>query len=828
MKKRLPAKLFLSALALFAGGAMVLSGCGRVAPSSSSSSGAALSSASTSGTSHSSSSTATSSSSSSDATIAVTSVTIAAPDSLKVVDNSNLSLKATVLPATASNTKVTWSSSDEAIATVTNGIVKFKSVAVEATVTIAATSKADATKHDALTFTVEHGVINFATSRGTNLDTSMYLDDGSVSVDPGDTALIYSDVASAKWYVEAGITIDSFNEADIFPKVGIMTSNKDDGYWNEDTSEANGFFYVDSALSGKTAGWTSFNFVKSNDAFTDWDWNNQLGAFAVDADSKVTLGSKFKMGLLRDGADYYALVGKVADSALTCYKHFVWKGLAADAPSHAWVGGWNTGFTATGFKAVTGAAVDALFDAPTALTLNYSKYALVYDNASQGTIQLSASTDKLFSAPMAVTWSTSDATVATVDETGLVTAQKKDGSAIITATAGTLSATSAIAVSYGQTAYDRSNAVGTWDFSKENSNGAVSLASKTGDSGMAGYVGLKNMSGTKWYVRATIAVDRTNAISDDYSKIGLAGASNDVNSLVWLAEDGHVGGTNELMVGITRIGGTWNWTPASGYCDAAGLLYDATPTMDLGMLRNGLDYYYFLNGGIIAKWTDDRAVFDASTASIPTFLEFGGLGMTISSLVTKTGADVDAIVASLGTATVGKWTKTGDVAITDDATFAFGSGIGSADVTDGINSLTYSDALAAPFKISFTISDYYSTAANWYYPQVGLKLGDDVVAYAVRTAAVEKYARLESCMGGNWSNGANFADPSTYDATSAHAFALTVDASGLASATLDGAAVTLGDGMATRTLAKTTGLAVGFYDKKCSAKISNFAIAAVG
>jgi hypothetical protein len=714
------------------------------------------------------------------------------------------------------------------VATVTNGVVKFKAVTGESTVTITVTSKADATKHDALTFTVKHGVIDFATSRGTNLDTSMYLDDGSLSVEPGDTALIYSDVASAKWYVEAGVTIDSFGGTDNFPKVGIMTSNKADGYWNEDTTEANGFFYIDSALSGETAGWTNFNFVKSNDAFTDWDWNNQLGAFAVDGDSKVTLGSGFKLGLLRDGVDYYALVGKTSDSTLTCYKHFVWGGIAADAPSYAWVGGWSTGFTAKDFKAVTGGAVDALFDTPTALTLNYSKYDLVYDNASQGAIQLSASTDKLFSAPTTVAWSTSDATVATVDESGLVTAQKKDGSAVVTATAGTLSATATITVSYGQTAYDRSNAVGTWDFSKENSSGTVSLASKTGDAGMPGYVGLKGMSGTQWYVRATIAVDRTNAISDDYSKIGLASASSDANTLVWLAEDGHVGGSNELMAGITRVGGTWNWAPASGYCDAAGLLYNATPTMDLGLLRNGLDYYYFLNGGIIAKWTDDRAVFDASTASIPTFLEFGGLGMTISSLVTKTGADVDAIVASLGTATVGKWTKTGDIAITDNATFAFGSGVGSADVTDGINLLTYSDAISAPFVISFTISDYYSTAANWYWPQVGLKLGDDVVAYAVRTATVEKYARLESCMSGNWSNGSNFADSSTYDATLAHTFALSVDASGVASATLDGAAVTLGDGMATRTLAKTTGLSVGFYDKKCSAKISSFAISLVG
>lgn len=91
--------------------------------SSSSSTASSSNASSSSQSSSSSSSSSQSSSSSSSATIAVTSVSLNQPSLEIYTDDAAITLTATVLPEDATNKSVTWSSSNNAVATVDNGVV---------------------------------------------------------------------------------------------------------------------------------------------------------------------------------------------------------------------------------------------------------------------------------------------------------------------------------------------------------------------------------------------------------------------------------------------------------------------------------------------------------------------------------------------------------------------------------------------------------------------------------------------------------------------------------------------------------------------------------
>lgn len=366
--------------------------------------------------------------------ITVESVQITGYDDLTVLSGSELTLKAEV-KASKDKLKVTWASSDETVAIVKNGKVKFQKVAEDKEVTITATSTDDKTKFASVKFKVVHTAIDIFNSRG-NLDTSMFLTDGSISTEVEDVAMVYDGVYGTKWYVEANIMMTDFHETDGYPKFGLMTGTSDHGYWNiADEKFKNAFFYVDAQKSNLAKGWTAFNFVTQNELLNDWNWNGQTGYFNVSNDDKVEQNKGFRMGLLRDGIDYYLFAMKGEN--IYCYNHVQWTGVAADEPSYAWVGGWATAVTVKDFKALTGDDVDKMYGEVTELKLSLDATTLFLNES----YTLRVTTNTLNYNRNKLTFTSSDETVATVDSTGKVTATEKPGNAVITVKYGDIEKT---------------------------------------------------------------------------------------------------------------------------------------------------------------------------------------------------------------------------------------------------------------------------------------------------------------------------------------------------------------------------------------------------
>ena len=347
-----------------------------------------------------------------------------------VYGGSTTSLKATVDGPKGAG--VNWSSSNEQVATVTNkGVVRFLNIEKDSTVKIVATSKDDSTKSDEVEFTVKHSPIDLKTSRGIQ-DASDIETDGITTI-TGDTALMFNGVYDTKWYVEATFFINELAETDQFPKIGIMSIDNENGFWNEKTElrpegTKNAYFYLDTNKASAGSGWNGLNFVTQNEELTKWDWDHQTSYFTVDSQSSAQMNGEFTMGLLRDGINYYLFATKGENAY--CYKHVIYTGISASTSSYALFGGWNVGYTALNFKSFTGKEVDKLYESPTTLTVNASEEYVFLNE----TLQLRATTDKILSK---ITYESDNEDIATVDDTGLVFA-KATGDATIKVKAGTI------------------------------------------------------------------------------------------------------------------------------------------------------------------------------------------------------------------------------------------------------------------------------------------------------------------------------------------------------------------------------------------------------
>ena len=352
----------------------------------------------------------------------VTSVKITGDYETTVLDGTRVSLKAKVTADEGVSEKVTWKSSDEAVAKVQNGVVNFGKVSEEKRVTITATSSADANKSDSVEFTVKHSPFDLKNSRG-GADTSCYLDDGSFIIeDPTDIALIYADVHDTRWYVEATITVESFLPGDDYPKIGIMASDRDDGMWCYEESHQF-FYYVDTVAAAST--WSSMNAVMENEELLNWDWVHQISP--ATASPAVKKGQAFKMGLMRDGNKFYQFYGQASDMTLKLVGAFEYNSFGSEA-NYVWVGGWATAMTVSDPKWMVGDAINTLYSVPEGLSVKSTEEVLFSGEKHQIQVEAEGLWDR-----NKVTYVSSDPTIAAVDEKGLVTAASdKTGEVTIT------------------------------------------------------------------------------------------------------------------------------------------------------------------------------------------------------------------------------------------------------------------------------------------------------------------------------------------------------------------------------------------------------------
>lgn len=357
-------------------------------------------------------------------------VTITGADEIKFLGGSTIALKADVKPIDANkeySKKVTWESSDPSVATVINGAVKFTNPAETKKVTITAISKDDNTKKASVEFEIAHSPIDLSASRGNGLDTSMYFEDGTIAVEPGDVALISSDAKGKRFYYEASITLTGFTESENFGKFGFMVGDNPEGYWvGQAENIKSGFYFVDAQRSQMGTGWNNFNFVTPDQNLINWDWGNQIGGFST-GNQKVEIDKEFKMGILRDGTNYTLFLGE-NEGKMIPRKTFEWNLLGPEEDAYVWIGGFGTGATVKNIVGYSGDAVESKYEIPTSLTLAKTEETVYLGN----TFQLTPKFDKLAVDMTKVSYTVQDSTIATVNEKGLVTALDKKGSTKIT------------------------------------------------------------------------------------------------------------------------------------------------------------------------------------------------------------------------------------------------------------------------------------------------------------------------------------------------------------------------------------------------------------
>ena len=371
------------------------------------------------------------STSSEEPSIVVNSVTISGQTSTTVYDGTTAQLTATV-DGNGTN-EVTWESSNENV-TVNNGLVTFGKVSGNTDVTITARSVEDPTKFAEVSYTVKHSVINLQTVRGVS-NANSYDEAVGLNANITDTSMVYSDVYDTRWYVEATVTPKELGN-DAYPKFGLMTSTLGTGEW---CKAPTAMFYVDAVKASMSNGWDVFNFVTTN-SNNEWDWGGQRGFFNVSAENKVKLNEEYTIGLLRDGTDYYLYARNGAN--LVCYKHVVYTGIAADVPSYAFLGGWNTAYNAKNFRAFSGDEIDSLYSTPTELSLGENNLLLYIEEE----YQLSVSANVIDYNDDNIRFTSSNENVATVTNNGLVKAGRTAGTTTITASLGELTATCEITV----------------------------------------------------------------------------------------------------------------------------------------------------------------------------------------------------------------------------------------------------------------------------------------------------------------------------------------------------------------------------------------------
>ena len=353
---------------------------------------------------------------------------------LDILDNNVYELTAEVDTDSSQSSarRVDWSVSDDTIAQIDNGYLTVGNVLeADKTLTVTATSRADATKSDSVTFTLHHSPIDLVNSRPLNsIDTYDFIEEGVMAQtdDLSDTSMIFAGVYSTKWYVQADIRITSLNESDNYPKFGLMTGTNEYGVWQDGMNPFSMFFIDSQRLQSS---WNSLGWVNSNDAMTDWNWG---GAKYNSVSPAVEMRQWFRLGLLRDGTTYSVFFGHSSDEYAT-YKRvatYTWTGVSADQPSYAWIGGFKAAVEIQNANAFVDEDVNTCFNEPT--TLTFAAPTMIMQPSETYQVSFNYDTDYLDMSK--ITFASSNPDVVTVSETGLITVNSEySGTTDVTVTA---------------------------------------------------------------------------------------------------------------------------------------------------------------------------------------------------------------------------------------------------------------------------------------------------------------------------------------------------------------------------------------------------------
>lgn len=235
-----------------------------------------------------------------------------------------------------------------------------------------------------------------------------------------------------------------------------------------------------------------------------------------------------------------------------------------------------------------------------------------------GTLQLAAA----FSYPCehTVTWSSSDTTKATVNDTGLVTAVGL-GEVTITATSEARNISDTITLNINDLVIDTTTAYGVWDFTdlpKEDASISVNAFNVHGSNGeYPATVAFKNVKGQKYYAEATFNCTNVNT-GDTWNGFSMgnynpAAAAGQVNFRGLVLSYGQQ--PNKKLIVMESPNGWGDTTNRSQMWNDSFIGSIDFANAKFAVLRNGNSYYYFANDKLV--WYEDVDTRFAGIDTVP-------------------------------------------------------------------------------------------------------------------------------------------------------------------------------------------------------------------
>ncbi len=385
-------------------------------------------------------------SSPSDNNTAVTGISIS-PSSISALTVGNTTtLSATVEPSNATNKEVTWTSSDDAVASVSGGVVTGKKAG---SVTI--TAKAG-DKNATCSITVKDAVVD-----------TLSLDKTTATVTVGSTVAITATSNNTVSWTTSDATVASVTSSGVVSgvKAGTATITAKAGSKTVTcavTVTAQDTLTLDKTTASVTVGSTVTITATSNNTVT---WSGSDTTIATVSTTGVVTGVK---------AGTATITAKAGTKTVTCTVTVTAQDtLTLDKTTASVIIGSTVTITATSNNTVTWSSSDtaiATVSATGVVTGVKAGTATITAKAgaktvtctvtvtASSTLTLNKTTAKVFTSENVtitstsngtVTWSSSDTAIATVNSSGVVTGVKA-GSATITATVGTVKVTCAVTV----------------------------------------------------------------------------------------------------------------------------------------------------------------------------------------------------------------------------------------------------------------------------------------------------------------------------------------------------------------------------------------------